>query len=567
MSCIFITVSIAIFCATTMPSIRKNKRLGMGRLKELDNIEWICSVFFCLEFLMRLIFCPSKLHFIKGIMNWIDFVAVVPFFLSTITDDPVVRVLVVIRVLRLFRFIKLSYGLQIMVQTLKASSHELILLLLMLLIPVVMFSSIVYYVEVMIKQERSTFTSIPDSFWWCLITMTTVGYGDMTPETWPGKVIGGACAICGVLIVALPISVIGNNFNLYYAHAQARLKLPTKHRRLVLGGVPGLLSKQQELSSRRKKKTKTNQSNVDYELCTSDDMSSTMSSPQHVPRRARSDLNPDHFTESEKDALINVPRDLPLRRRQRGNFENLIAFNPDKDGNDNFKNGEVPSSTVPEERETLLSQGRGSPNKDIDDTDDAFPVLNVTSNPIDEHLDDEDVTILPAISKSVDNSKKPESKDLDKTDKDTSRDSEPSKLNQNDRLYPNSGLRSKRKLSLSDSKLASNHRDEDETPQRYPSDTETNKLSAKFKELQPPRTQSVPGSKSPLNPEKKVLANGSCPSGDPKLNSSGEDDFIPRDRTTTFPYLPDYVNKGRRKGLSVAPSTSKDDPEFLETKI
>lgn len=567
MSCIFITISIAIFCAKTMPMIRKNRTIVTGKLKELDYVETICSIFFCIEFLMRLIFCPSKLHFIKGIMNWIDFVAVVPFFLSQINDHPILRVLVVIRVLRLFRFIKLSYGLQIMVQTLKASSHELILLLLMLLIPVVMFSSIVYYIEVMIKKERSTFTSIPDSFWWCLITMTTVGYGDMTPETWPGKVIGGACAVCGVLIVALPISVIGNNFNLYYAHAQARLKLPTKHRRLVLGGVPGLLSKQQELSSRRKKKTK--QSNVDYELCTSDDISSTMSSPQHVPRRTRSDLNPDHihFTESEKDALINVPRDLPLRRRQRGNFENLLPFKPDKDGNDNnLRNGDLPSSSVPDEKESLLSQDRGSPNIDMNDTDASFPVLKLTRNPIDEHLDDEDETILPAISMSPDNSKTPEPKDLNKTDKNLSKDSEPSNLDQNDRLCP-SNLRYNRKLSLSDSKLSSNHRNEDETPQRCPSDTDTDKLSAKFKELQPSRTQSVPGSKSPLSSEKKLLANGNCASGEAGLNSPGQDDFSPRDRTTTFPYLPEYVKKGRRKGLSVAPSTSKDDPEFLETKI
>ena len=176
-----------------------------------------------------------------------------------------------------FRFVKLSYGLQIMIHTLKASSHELVLLLLILLIPVVMFSSIVYYIEIMID-NNSDFSSVPQSFWWCLITMTTVGYGDFTPQTWPGKIIGGACAVCGVLIVALPISVIGSNFSLYYAHAQARLKLPMKQHRLVLGGVPGLLTKHQELSSRRKKKSTAVPNHVDSEFSMATERTSLRSS-------------------------------------------------------------------------------------------------------------------------------------------------------------------------------------------------------------------------------------------------------------------------------------------------
>jgi len=196
-----------------------------------------------------------------------------------------------------FRFVKLSYGLQIMIHTLKASSHELVLLLLILLIPVVMFSSIVYYIEIMID-EKSEFRSVPQSFWWCLITMTTVGYGDLTPQTWPGKIIGGACAVCGVLIVALPISVIGSNFNLYYAHAQARLKLPMKQHRLVLGGVPGLLTKHQELSSRRKKKSAAVPS-IDPEMSMVTERTSLRSSMPHSPLLELRRVSNKHAHDSE----------------------------------------------------------------------------------------------------------------------------------------------------------------------------------------------------------------------------------------------------------------------------
>lgn len=186
-----------------------------------------------------------------------------------------------------------------MVHTLKASFHELVLLLLILLIPVVMFSSIVYYIEIMMNKQ-SLFSSVPQSFWWCLITMTTVGYGDLTPQTWPGKIIGGACAVCGVLIVALPISVIGSNFNLYYAHAQARLKLPMKQHRLVLGGVPGLLTKHQELSSRRKKKSSAVPNHVDIELSAQTERTSIRSSMPISPFELRRASNRNaHDSETE----------------------------------------------------------------------------------------------------------------------------------------------------------------------------------------------------------------------------------------------------------------------------
>ncbi|EDO27915.1 predicted protein, partial [Nematostella vectensis] len=72
--------------------------------------------------------------------------------------------------------------------------------------------------------------SVPECFWWALITITTVGYGDMAPKTTQGKLFGSIVAGLSILITALPISIIGSNFSLYYAHAQAKMKLPKKAR-------------------------------------------------------------------------------------------------------------------------------------------------------------------------------------------------------------------------------------------------------------------------------------------------------------------------------------------------
>jgi len=69
--------------------------------------------------------------------------------------------------------------------------------------------------------------------WWAIVTMTTVGYGDLKPQTYMGMIVGALCAISGVLTIALPVPVIVSNFTMFYSHTQAREKLPRQRRRVV----------------------------------------------------------------------------------------------------------------------------------------------------------------------------------------------------------------------------------------------------------------------------------------------------------------------------------------------
>lgn len=91
---------------------------------------------------------------------------------------------------------------------------------------IVIFASLVYYAERLQANPQNDFNSIPLGLWWALVTMTTVGYGDMTPKTYVGMLVGALCALAGVLTIALPVPVIVSNFAMYYSHTQVISSTP-----------------------------------------------------------------------------------------------------------------------------------------------------------------------------------------------------------------------------------------------------------------------------------------------------------------------------------------------------
>ncbi|ETN65719.1 hypothetical protein AND_002507 [Anopheles darlingi] len=135
--------------------------------------------------------------------------------------------------MRLFKLTRHSSGLKILIQTFRASAKELTLLVFFLVLGIVIFASLVYYAERIQANPHNDFNSIPLGLWWALVTMTTVGYGDMAPKTYIGMFVGALCALAGVLTIALPVPVIVSNFAMYYSHTQARAKLPKKRRRVL----------------------------------------------------------------------------------------------------------------------------------------------------------------------------------------------------------------------------------------------------------------------------------------------------------------------------------------------
>ncbi len=221
-SVLVILISIVVFCIETLPELDPNKPESAKHRAQI-TMTWmvfnsICNGWFTIEYLLRLMASPSKLKFVRSSINVIDLVSILPFYLSIILDRQggieVLRVVRVIRVIRIFKLTRHSRGLHILGNTIHASLHELAMLALFLVIGVILFSSAVYYAES--KVESRDFESIPHAFWWAVVTMTTVGYGDITPTTFIGKLVGAMCAISGVLVIALPVPVIVSNFEHYY---------------------------------------------------------------------------------------------------------------------------------------------------------------------------------------------------------------------------------------------------------------------------------------------------------------------------------------------------------------
>ncbi|XP_004692920.1 PREDICTED: potassium voltage-gated channel subfamily A member 5 [Condylura cristata] len=267
-SVLVILISIITFCLETLPEFRDERELlrhppapqpppgpGLGANGSLAMappsgptvaplprtladpffiVETTCVIWFTFELLVRFFACPSKAEFSRNIMNIIDVVAVFPYFITLGTElaeqQPggggggqngqqamslaILRVIRLVRVFRIFKLSRHSKGLQILGKTLQASMRELGLLIFFLFIGVILFSSAVYFAET--DNQETHFSSIPDAFWWAVVTMTTVGYGDMRPITVGGKIVGSLCAIAGVLTIALPVPVIVSNFNYFY---------------------------------------------------------------------------------------------------------------------------------------------------------------------------------------------------------------------------------------------------------------------------------------------------------------------------------------------------------------
>jgi len=242
-------LSLIVLSTTTF--IMDTRREYEGH-RVLVIIEAVCIVVFTIEYGTKLITAPSRSAFFWGYMNLIDLVAIVPFYLEIVIlamsggsgGGAPTGLLRLFRLFRVFRVLKLGARmkkLEVVAAAVFDSLDMMGMLVFLLVLALVLFSTLIYFCEkgawegddMLDAHGGDPFASIPRSFWWCMVTLMTVGYGDAYPVTVPGKIVASITMITSVIITALPISVIGANFTqqwiVYKANDAAKAREQTMH--------------------------------------------------------------------------------------------------------------------------------------------------------------------------------------------------------------------------------------------------------------------------------------------------------------------------------------------------
>ncbi|CAK6447753.1 unnamed protein product [Pipistrellus nathusii] len=236
----FVAVTAVGLCLSTMPDIRAEEERGECSRKchNLFVMETVCVAWFSLEFLLRSLQAENKCAFLRTPLNIIDILAILPFYVSLLVGlaaggaaragasaggnklleraGLVLRLLRALRVLYVMRLARHSLGLRSLGLTVRRCAREFGLLLLFLCVAMALFAPLVHLAERELGARRD-FTSVPASYWWAVISMTTVGYGDMVPRSVPGQVVALSSILSGILLMAFPVTSIFHTFSRSYS--------------------------------------------------------------------------------------------------------------------------------------------------------------------------------------------------------------------------------------------------------------------------------------------------------------------------------------------------------------
>ena len=189
----------------------------------LDNAEWVITILFSLEYIARIISVKRPSRYIFSFYGIIDLLSTIPKYLSLfLVGSQSLVALRALRLLRIFRILKLARYIgesTNFIRALKVSRHRISVFLFFVLILCIILGTVMYLVE---SGQNSGFTSIPRSVYWAIVTLTTVGYGDIAPATALGQFIASIIMILGYSIIAIPTGIVGAEMS-----RSQRKELPT----------------------------------------------------------------------------------------------------------------------------------------------------------------------------------------------------------------------------------------------------------------------------------------------------------------------------------------------------
>ena len=196
--------------------------LAAGYERALHGFELACGVVFLVEYLLRLWVCVEnpahgpgwrgRLHYLRSPAAILDLIALTPLVTTLIGGEAfVLRFVRLLRLLRLARFGRLSVALTHLREAIHSRAFELVASVWIAVMLLLLTSTLMYLVEG--RAQPQAFGSIPRAMWWAIVTLTTVGYGDVVPVTWAGKVLAGITAAVGVGVIAMPTGILASAFS------------------------------------------------------------------------------------------------------------------------------------------------------------------------------------------------------------------------------------------------------------------------------------------------------------------------------------------------------------------
>ncbi|MCZ6635548.1 MAG: ion transporter [bacterium] len=170
--------------------------------------EWFFTILFTVEYFLRLVSVRHPSLYARSFFGVVDLLAVVPTYLSLLLPGSqyllVIRILRVLRIFRVLKFVQYISEANFLVQSLQASRRKIIVFLFAVLTVTVIFGSLMYVIE----DEKDGFTSIPRCIYWAIVTLTTVGYGDISPKTNLGQAVAAVIMILGYGMIAVPTGIV-----------------------------------------------------------------------------------------------------------------------------------------------------------------------------------------------------------------------------------------------------------------------------------------------------------------------------------------------------------------------
>ncbi|XP_046887779.1 potassium voltage-gated channel subfamily G member 3 [Hypomesus transpacificus] len=238
-SVVFVIISMVMLCASTLPDWDTAKR---NTVEEHRIVEAVCIGWFTAECGVRFLVARDKWDFLRQPLNLIDVVAISPYYITIVlawaglpgaglgAAGVALRVLRMMRVFWLMKLARHFLGLQTLGLTLRRCYREMLMLLVFVCVAMAIYSALAQLLEygLDLGGRNHDYASIPAAAWWVIISMTTVGYGDVYPVTMGGRVLGGVCVVSGIVLLALPITFIYHSFVQCYQEVKLRSERYTR---------------------------------------------------------------------------------------------------------------------------------------------------------------------------------------------------------------------------------------------------------------------------------------------------------------------------------------------------